>query len=159
MRTISIREHRYILENDRNLLNEKEQTVFWIKPKTVRDGTDSAEAFGKAFTENKRKKRTDMDKRVFNSAEDSQWLKHIIKIENAWIDVDSPEGAYDHFLSKVESDPTNYLQEDDGYIRVVSTEDEKDRLAIFHAICPDDAEEVIGAVSNYSQLREGSKNL
>lgn len=158
MRTISIKEKPYILECDRNHLKDEDKTIFWIIPRTVRDGTDVAESYGKAFKENKRKQRTDLDKKAFNNADDEQWLKHIIKIENAYIDPESPEDVYDHFLMKVESDPSNYLKGEDGFIRVVSTEDDKDRIAIFIAMGHDDAEEVVTASSNYSVLQAGSKN-
>ena len=159
MRTISIKPQPYILESDRDSAKVEEQTVFWIKPRTVRDGTDVAEAYGKAIKENKKKMRTEIDTRAFNDADDEQWLKHIIKIENAFIDPEeSPDGAYDIILLKIEKEPNNYKKLDDGTIHVITTEDDDVRLAIFHAMPPNDAEEVVKVVSEYSQLRRGSKN-
>lgn len=155
--TITKEPRPYVLESERGVDSVSNETIFWIVPKTVKGSTESAAKYAKALIEKKRTGRRDIDVQAMQMADDSEWVKAVVKIENMGIENGSE--FYNHFLAKSETDPSVYIvDEKTGLITVTKTEEEIDRKYIFHMMSIADTEEIMLAYVDYTELKLGIKN-
>lgn len=158
--TIIEKPHAFVLETERSLPPD-EQTVFYIRPKTQRDTNQTAVDYAKAQTLDRRRGKSNIDKKALDTADLNEWLRAVIKIENVFVAVGSPEGAYDHFNQRKTENPTGFEEKEiEGVpgIIVKTTEDKIDIQYLFWALSTGETEEVMAAFINYGELRTGLKN-
>lgn len=69
----------YVLKDDRGL-PEREQTKFWIKPKTGHDQNETTAAYMPAFKEENNRRFLDVAQT--DAADRQEFVKHVYKVEN-----------------------------------------------------------------------------
>lgn len=69
----------YVLKDDRGL-PAREQTKFWIKPKTGHDQNETSSLYMPAFIEDNGQRRLDVAQT--DAADRQEFVKHIYKVEN-----------------------------------------------------------------------------
>jgi hypothetical protein len=164
--SISLKEHKFVLEADRSI-DDDLKTLFFIKPMTVKDSSESAARYAGVSKTNRRKNRNEVDSKAYQDAENQDWLRSVLRVQNFLVVDHSPGNAYTYFEGKAKETPDVYkveqvdFQEGNGVepvIRVVEATSENDRLKIFHAMDVSDTEEIFKAISNYTELTVGEKN-
>lgn len=157
---IVMKEHPYVLKDDRNAPAEQ-QTVFTIIPKTVLSANETAANYAGVSKVNRKTQVTEVDVPKMNAADDSEWSRAIKRITNFFMPVGAPREGFEYFASRLPEGSTKdgNLEKIEGGIIVKLATSEQDLLHIRWALCPDHQEEVMDAYYNYSRLTEGRKNV
>ena len=158
MKSVSREAKPYVCEADRSL-PEKEQTVFWIKPKTYQEVNRSMGRYGSAFTEdNKGFKVYHVNK--LNEADQKEWNDVVVMIENFCF---SDELLNNELKDMI--DPTNINKVGkDRYVKVIGDRNDtgKDvtlKKEVLNHLPADVISEIWKACQNESVLKEGQKNV
>lgn len=156
--SITTKTRPYIMERDRDS-TESDQTIFHVKSKTVKEGSQTTANYAKAQIQKRRgSQSTEYDVGHLQKAEVEEWLRCVLKVERYLVVKDAPENANDHFALKTEAEPAKYTKRENGDIVVVSTEVEADLRFIFQSMDIADTEEVMEAAVKQSRLEETVKN-
>lgn len=126
----------YVLEDDRES-PDKEQTVFWIKPKTGEDNNKTLARYGQASKETRKGREINVTK--LNIADLEEFTSVVERVE----------------LYQFPEDSTVYKDFDNGVVN--STEDSSVLKEIARTLSADHLGEILEVSNNLSRLTAGAK--
>ena len=144
MRGISKKPVKYVCECDKGL-PEKEQTVFWLKPKTYKEVNSAMGRYSGAVKEDQEGQKHYNINRL-NSADQEEWCEVVTKIENFAFDLEALKA--DAKLAEI--------ADEKGYIKVI--EDDRLKIKVLEHLPAGIYNEIFKAAQDLNALKVQEKN-